>query len=57
MQKPEAALALAAGDHEFRPPAIPTGLQRHRRLRGGARLVSPGKGTEPKLSNRTFQYG
>lgn len=30
MQILKAALALAAEDHEFRPPAIPTGLQRQR---------------------------
>jgi integrase len=30
MQLLKAALALAAEDHEFRPPAMPTGLQRQR---------------------------
>ena len=30
MQILKAALALAAEDHEFRPPAMPTGLQRQR---------------------------
>jgi integrase len=30
MQLLKAALALAAEDHQFRPPAMPTGLQRQR---------------------------